>query len=142
VVPLKQYRDKSGQIQYDTDSLFATSNRLDLVGQVITSTNPGDGSNIVLVGHNYNRGWYAWEGVFVNLKKLKPGDKIVLHAKDGSKHQYNVTKVLQVPWTYKTAAELEKHLKYLGPKSEERVTLVTCGGAFGVWSARIYVIAK
>jgi len=107
VVPLKQYRDKSGQIQYDTDSLFATSNRLDLVGQVITSTNPGDGSNIVLVGHNFNRGWYAWEGVFVKLKKLK-----------------------------------SEHLKYLGPKSDERVTLVTCGGAFGVWSTRIYVIAK
>ena len=142
VVPLKQYRDNSGQIQYDTDSLFATNNRLDLVGQVITSTNPGDGSNIVLVGHNFNRGWYAWEGVFVNLKKLKSGDKIVLHAQDGSKHKYFVKKVLQVPWTYKNSAELEKHLKYLGPKSEERVTLVTCGGAFGVWSARIYVIAK
>ena len=142
VVPLKQYRDRSGQIQYDTDSLFATSNRLDLVGQVITSTNPGDGSNIVLVGHNFNRGWYAWEGVFVNLKKLKSGDKIVLHTQDGSKHQYAVKKVLEVPWTYKNAAQLEKHLKYLGPKSEERVTLVTCGGAFGLWSARIYVIAK
>jgi LPXTG-site transpeptidase (sortase) family protein len=112
------------------------------VGQVITSVNPGDGSNIVLVGHNYNRGYYAWEGVFKNLKKLQPGDKIVLYAEDGSKHRYYVKKVVDVPWVYKTTSELEKHLRYLGPKPEERVTLVTCGGPFGVWSARIYVIAK
>jgi len=142
VVPLKQYRDNSGNIQYDTDSLFANSNRLDLVGQVISSLNPGDGGNIVLVGHNYNQGWYAWEGVFVNLKKLKPGDKITLYTQDGSKHQYEVTKVVQVPWVYRTAAELDNHLKYLGPSKNEKVTLVTCGGSFGIWSARIYVIAK
>ncbi|MGB2963499.1 MAG: class F sortase [Anaerolineales bacterium] len=142
VVPLKQYRDNSGQIQYNTSSLFANSNRLDLVGQVITSVNPGDGSNTVLVGHNYNRGWYAWEGVFVNLKNLKPGAKIVLYTEDGSKHRYYVTKVVQVPWVQKTTSELDKHLKYLGPTRDERVTLVTCGGPFGVWSARIYVIAK
>jgi sortase (surface protein transpeptidase) len=112
------------------------------VGQVITSVNPGDGSNIVLVGHNYNRGWYAWEGVFVNLKKLRPGDKIVLFTEDGSKHSYSVKKVVEVPWVYKTASELDKHLRYLGPTRDERVTLVTCGGAFGVWAARIYVITK
>ena len=142
MVPLKQYVDNSGQIQYDTSSLFATRNRLDLVGQVITSVNPGDGSNIVLVGHNYNRGWYAWEGVFVNLKKLRPGDKIILYTEDGNKHHYKVKKVIEVPWVYKTAAELKKHLQYLGPTPDERVTLVTCGGPFGVWSARVYVIAK
>ncbi len=142
VVPLKQYRDSSGVIQYDTNKLFATSNRLDLVGQVITSVNPGDGSNIVLVGHNYNRGWYAWEGVFIHLKKLLPGDKIVLFTKDGGKHDYYVKKVVEVPWVYKTKAELIKHQKYLGPTREETVTLVTCGGPFGVWSARIYVIGQ
>ncbi len=142
VVPLRQYRDGSGQIQYDTNKLFATNNRLDLVGQVITSVNPGDGSNIVLVGHNYNRGWYAWEGVFVHLKKLSPGDKIILFTEDGGSHDYFVKKVVEVPWVYKTRAELEKHQKYLGPTREETVTLVTCGGPFGVWSARIYVVGQ
>jgi sortase A len=109
---------------------------------MITSANPGDGGNIVLVGHNYNRGWYAWEGVFLNIKKLRPGDKIILTAEDGSKHNYQVTRVVEVPWMYKTAAELEKHQRYLDPTPEERVTLITCGGAFGAWSARIYVRAK
>ena len=87
VVPLRQYRDANGVIQYDTNSLFATNSRLDLVGQTLTSVDPGQGSNIVLVGHNYNMGWYAWEGVFVNLKKLKPGNEIVLHTKNGGSVQ-------------------------------------------------------
>lgn len=142
VIPLRQYRDSSGQLQYDTDSLFATRNRLDLVGQTVTSSNPGAGSNTVLVGHNYNRGWHAWEGVFVNLKKLKPGDKIVLHTEDGSKHSYRVKKIVEVPYVYKNTRELNKHLRYLGPSINEKVTLVTCGGSFGVWSTRVYVIAR
>jgi LPXTG-site transpeptidase (sortase) family protein len=142
VVPLRQYRDNSGQIQYDTNSLFATTGRLDLVGQTLTSVNPGGGSNIVLVGHNFNRGWYAWEGVFVNLDKLKKGDKIVLFTKDGSKHTYHVKKVVEVPYVSRSASELNKHLRYLGPTVDERVTLVTCGGSFGIWTARVYVVAK
>jgi LPXTG-site transpeptidase (sortase) family protein len=112
------------------------------VGQTLTSLDPGQGGNIVLVGHNYNMGWYAWEGVFVNLKKLKPGATIILHTKNGGVYQYTVTKVVQVPYVARTAAELNQHLRYLGPTSDERVTLVTCGGAFGSWSARIYVVAK
>ena len=142
VVPLRQYRDANGVIQYDTNSLFATNSRLDLVGQTLTSVDPGQGSNIVLVGHNYNMGWYAWEGVFVNLKKLKPGNDILLHTKNGGVYTYKVKKVVQVPYVARTAAELNQHLQYLGPTSDERVTLVTCGGAFGSWSARIYVVAK
>jgi LPXTG-site transpeptidase (sortase) family protein len=139
---LRQYRDANGVIQYDTNSLFATNSRLDLVGQTMTSVDPGQGSNIVLVGHNYNMGWYAWEGVFVNLKKLKPGNEIILHTKNGGVYTYKVKKVVQVPYVARTAAELNRHLQYLGPTSDERVTLVTCGGAFGSWSARIYVVGK
>lgn len=142
VVPLRQYRDANGVIQYDTNSLFATSSRLDLVGQTQTSVDPGQGSNIVLVGHNYNMGWYAWEGVFVNLKKLKPGNDIILHTKNGGVYKYKVVKVVQVPYVARTQAELNQHLQYLGPTSVEQVTLVTCGGAFGSWSARIYVVAR
>ena len=143
VVPLKQDVDSSGQIQYDTDSLFANNNRLDLVGQVVTSVNPGDGSNIILVGHNYNQGWNAWGGVFLNLKKLRAGDKIFLYTENGSKFRYTVQEVVEVPWVNMDASELEKHRSLLWPTADERVTLVTCGGAnIGIWSARIYVVAK
>jgi len=143
VVPLKQDVDSSGQIQYDTDSLFANNNRLDLVGQVVTSVNPGDGSNIILVGHNYNQGWNAWAGVFLNLKKLRAGDKIFLYTENGSKFRYRVQEIVEVPWVNMDASELEKHRSLLWPTADERVTLVTCGGAnIGIWSARIYVVAK
>jgi sortase A len=143
VVPLQQYVDSNGKIQYDTDSLFANDNRLDLVGQVVTSVNPGDGSNIVLVGHNYNQGWNAWGGVFLNIKNLQPGEKILLYTQNGDKYRYKVKKVEEVPLVYMDASEMERHLSFLGPTPNEQVTLVTCGGAnIGIWSARIYVIAK
>ena len=143
VVRVEQYVDGSGQMQWNTDSLFATNDRLDLVGQLATSVNPGDGSNIVLIGHNYNLGWNAWGAVFLNLKKMQPGDQILLYTENGSQYSYVVEEVVEVPWVYKDASELERHRSLLWPTPDERVTLVTCGGAnIGIWSARIYVVAK
>jgi len=62
VVPIGLRKDSSGQLQWNTDKLFATNNRLDLVGQVAVSVNPGDGGNVVLMGHNYNNSGAAWSG--------------------------------------------------------------------------------
>jgi LPXTG-site transpeptidase (sortase) family protein len=107
------------------------------------SANPGEGGNIILVGHNYNQGWYALNGVFVNIDKLHPGDKIILHAGNGGKFQYGVELVKKVPWRQKNVNELEKHQKFLWPKENEQLTLVTCGGAnVWTWSHRVYVVAK
>lgn len=141
VIPVGLYR-KGGQLQWNTDSLFANGNRNDLVGQLVTSVNPGDGGNIVLVGHNYNQGWNAWGGVFVNLKNMRPGDKITLYTKDGGEHTYVVQRVKKVPWQQKNANEIEKHQQYMWPTENEQLTLVTCGGAnIFSWTARIYVVA-
>ena len=143
VVRVEQYIDANGQPQWNTDSLFANNNRLDLVGQLATSVNPGDGSNIVLIGHNYNLGWNAWGAVFLHLKKLQPGDQIFLYTENGGEYSYTVQEVVEVPWVYMDTAELERHRSLLWPTPDERVTLVTCGGAnIGIWSARIYVVAK
>jgi len=143
VVRVEQYMDGSGQMQWNTDSLFANNNRLDLVGQLVTSVNPGDGSNIVLIGHNYNLGWNAWGAVFLNLKKLQPGDQILLYTENGDEYSYTIQEVVEVPWVYMDASELDRHRSLLWPTPDERVTLVTCGGAnIGIWSARIYVVAK
>ena len=78
-----------------------------------------------------------WEKLIADELEEKPGAKIVLYTENGGKFNYFVTKVVQVPYLYKTAAELNNHLNYLGPTHDERVTMVTCGGPFGVWSARI-----
>lgn len=132
----------NGRLSWNTDILFSTANRSDLVGQPMTSVNPGDGGNIILLGHNYNQGWGNWEGVFVNLSSLKPGDMIQVGTEHGGVFQYVVERVKKVPWQKQNSAELEKHQKYLLPTAREQLTLVTCGGAnLWTWSARIYVVA-
>jgi LPXTG-site transpeptidase (sortase) family protein len=139
-VGLKKGSDR--QLTWNTDVLFSTNNRADLVGQAITSVNPGDGGNIILIGHNYNNGWYSPAGVFVNIHKLKPGSQILVYTRDSGEFRYEVRQVKRVPWQQQNGAELEKHHKFLWPTEKEQLTLVTCGGAnFGVWSARIYVVA-
>jgi LPXTG-site transpeptidase (sortase) family protein len=133
---------QGGKLDWNTDTLFATRNRPDLVGQLAVSVNPGDGGNIVLVGHNYNNGGYNWNGVFVNLKALRPGDRISVSTQNGGEFHYTVQKVKQVPWVQKNSNELEKHQNYLWPKPHEQLTLVTCGGAnLWAWQARVYVVA-
>jgi len=142
VVPMGFKKGSGKQPVWNTDALFANGNRSDLVGQMITSVNPGEGSNIVLVGHNYNEGLYAWEGVFVNLQNVKPGDQITLFTESGAEFSYIVQNVKKVPWRKQSSAELEKHQKFLWPTEKEQLTLVTCGGeVLWTWSARIYVVA-
>ncbi len=142
VVPIGLKRGSGKQLEWNTDSLFSTANRPDLVGQIEASVNPGDGGNIVLMGHNYNNGWYANEGVFVSLQNLKPGSQIILYTQDGSEFHYSVDVVKKIPWQKQDASELEKHQKYLWPTGHEQLTLITCGGAnILTWSARIYVVA-
>lgn len=142
VVPVELRRDAKGGLDWNTDPLFSTPNRPDLVGQLATSANPGEGGNIILVGHNYNNGWYNWEGVFVRLSSMQAGDEITLYTENGGEFRYIVTKVKKVPWQNRNLAELEKHRKYLWPTDHEQLTLVTCGGVnVWTWLARIYVVA-
>jgi len=142
IVPVGLRADSSGAMTWDTDAIFATNNRPDLVGHLVGSGYPGQGGNVILIGHNYNQVDYGWEGVFVNIKTLQPGDRIVIRGEDGREYTYIVELVKQVPWRTGSANELEKHFKYLGPVKSERLTLVTCGGA-NIWPfpARVYVVA-
>ena len=132
---------KTGQ-DWDTDSLFATRKRKDLVGHLEGSALPGEGSNIILVGHNYDWGIYQWNGVFHDLKKLRKGNQIILYTKDGEEHVYEVETVKEIPFSSGSQKELERHLNFLMPSESERLTLVSCGGAnFWLWNKRVYVIA-
>jgi hypothetical protein len=142
VVPLGFTKSSEGGVDWNTDKLFATANRKDLIGQTITSVNPGEGGNIVLMGHNYDNGYYAWEDAFVNIKSMTPGDQIVAFTEGGGEYHYVVQLVKKVPWREENAAEAAKHFKYLGPTAGEQLTLVTCGGAnVYPWQARLYVVA-
>jgi Sortase domain len=142
VVPLGFTKSSEGGVDWATDKLFANANRKDLIGQTITSVNPGEGGNIVLMGHNYDNGYYAWEDAFVNIKSLTPGDQIVVYTEGGGEYHYSVQLVKKVPWREENAAEAAKHFKYLGPTPSEQLTLVTCGGAnVWPWQARLYVVS-
>jgi hypothetical protein len=142
VVPLGFTKSSQGGVDWATDKLFANANRKDLIGQTITSVNPGEGGNIVLMGHNYDNGYYAWEDAFVNIKSLTPGDLIIAYTEGGGEYHYAVQLVKKVPWREENAAEAAKHFKYLGPTASEQLTLVTCGGAnVFPWQARLYVVA-
>lgn len=143
VVPVGLRPGSSGSLEWDTDALFATRNRPDLVGQMVGSYSPGQGGNIILIGHNYNQVDYGWTGVFVNIKSLSAGDVIGVFTEDGRQTNYKVVQVKQVPWRSKNESELEKHMKYMGASPRERLTLVTCGGA-NIWPfpARVYVVAE
>lgn len=142
VVPVELRGGGNGKPDWNTDVLFSTPNRSDLVGQLAVSANPGEGGNIILVGHNYNNGWYDWEGVFVRLGSLQAGDTISLYSANGGEFHYIVEKVKKVPWQKRNLAELEKHQKFLWPTGREQLTLVTCGGTvLWTWQARIYVVA-
>jgi hypothetical protein len=142
VTPVGLKPGPSGGLEWDTDPLFATRNRPDLVGQLVGSYSPGQGGNILLIGHNYNQVDYGWTGVFVNIKNLKAGDLIGVFTEDGRQVNYQVQLIKQVPWRSQSAEELEKHLKFMGPSESELLTLVTCGGA-NIWPfpARVYVVA-
>jgi len=132
---------KAGQ-EWDTDSLFATRKRKDLVGHLEGSALPGEGSNIILVGHNYDWGIYQWDGAFHDLKKLRKGNPIILYTEDGEEHVYEVETVKEIPFNAGNQKELERHLNLLMPSETERLTLVSCGGAnFWLWNKRVYVIA-
>jgi LPXTG-site transpeptidase (sortase) family protein len=143
VVMVELIRDAQGRLQWDTDRLFATRNRLDLVGQLDNSLNPGQGGNVVLVGHNYDNGIYVWEGVFINLKNTQPGDQLIVYTEGGGEYTYIVQQIKKVPWQSENQNEMQKHMKYIGPSETERLTLMTCSGAnIWPWPARLYVIAE
>lgn len=124
--------------QWDTDRLFATRNRLDLVGHLAGSAFPGEAGNTILVGHNYD---YIGNGVFVNLQRVDEGDKIIVTTEDGLEYVYQVDKVKVVPYPG-SASDQERHLRFLSPTPDERLTLVTCGGVrIEFFNKRVYVIA-
>ncbi len=142
VVPVDMRPSANGLLDWNTDALFATRNRLDLVGQPIISTNPGQGGNVILIGHNYDQGVFVWEGVFVKIRDLQPGSEIQVTTQSGLVFRYQVKLVKKVPWANGSPDELAKHFKFLGPQPSETLTLVTCGGAnVWPWPARIYVQA-
>jgi len=140
VIELPQIRDpRTGAWTQDLDVLFRKG-RKDLVGHYEQSALPGQPGNTILVGHNYG---YGTKGVFLKLGRLKQGNKIQVVNAAGKTYTYRVKSVQKVPWRSKGAEELLQHARLLALSGDERLTLVTCGGAnIQPFPVRIYVVAE
>jgi LPXTG-site transpeptidase (sortase) family protein len=140
IVTLPRIRDpRTGAWTWNTDSLFRRG-RSDLVGHWVGSAYPGQEGNMVLAGHNYG---YGYNGVFVRLGSMRPGQKVVVVDSVGQTFQYTVTQVKRLKWRSKDFRELTQHLSLLSPGGPERVTLVSCAGAdIEPFPERIYVVAE
>jgi LPXTG-site transpeptidase (sortase) family protein len=140
IVELPRIRDEStGAWTWNTKSLFR-SGRSDLVGHWQGSANPGQAGNMVLVGHNYG---YGYNGVFVQLGRLKTGQQVILVNKAGQTFTYEVKSVNRVKWKEQDFSELTQHLQFLALGGNERLTLVSCAGAdIEPFPERVYVVAE
>jgi LPXTG-site transpeptidase (sortase) family protein len=141
IVPVGTVAGQQGP-EWDADKLFATSSRRDLVGHLEGSARPGQAGNVVLIGHNYNRGLYNWLGVFYALQTIEQDAVVRIVNENDEVLTYQVDSVDKVPWRSASPDALP-HIIYLSPTQDETLTMVTCGGAnFAPFPSRIYVIAK
>jgi sortase A len=91
-----------------------------VAGHLDTSGRPGEGTNIVLIGHNNMSG-----KVFRDLDKLNPGDEIILFT-EASEFYYQVQKELYIPYLGMEAEGDAALQSYAAPLSTETLTLISC----------------
>ncbi len=103
-----------------------------VAGHLEGTARPGEKSNVVLVGHVQSR---RDGNVFANLEKLQPGDETLLYT-EAEEFRYIVRDSRLV---------LPTELTVVAPTTEERLTLITCGGTFNFltreYSHRLVVVA-
>jgi sortase A len=90
------------------------------VGQLRGSANPGEGGNIVLIGHVSGHGQ-----VFRDLFNVRRGDEITLSS-TGQLYRYRIQDRLVLTEDGVSAEQQEANMHYIDPTNAEVVTLVTC----------------
>jgi len=84
------------------------------------SARPGEPGNIVLSGHHNVKG-----KVFQHIAELEEGDEIILYA-GGQPHQYVVQRKMILKEKGEPLEVRQRNARWIGPTSDERLTLVTC----------------
>jgi LPXTG-site transpeptidase (sortase) family protein len=93
----------------------------DVVGWYRMSSRPGQPGNGVMSGHV---DWGRATAVFWGLRKLGPGDEILVRGTDGVVHTY------AVEWNEAYSAESAPTDRIIGPSKDSVLTLITCDGPF------------
>lgn len=94
------------------------------VGWYRSGSAPGEAGSSVLAGHIAYDGV---DGVFRNLDRVDPGDRIVVGFDDGSSETFRVTRLV----TYRKEALPEEVFSAVSTERDtEQLVLITCGGDF------------
>jgi LPXTG-site transpeptidase (sortase) family protein len=89
-------------------------------GHFMQSGRPGEGDNIVLVGHS------GTGLVFSPLVDIVNGDAIILTTADGMAHRYRVAQRTIVPVRSASPDDLAQNVDYVLPTVRETLTIITC----------------
>ena len=85
---------------------------------------PGAPGNALVNGHV---DWWTGSAVFTRLSELRPGDKVVVVQRDGTRLSFKVTGRQVVAWNARVAS-------LFAPGSTSKLTLITCTG---IWDPLI-----
>jgi LPXTG-site transpeptidase (sortase) family protein len=85
------------------------------------SVRPGEDGPAILLGHVDGGGK---RGIFHDLRKLKPGDEVVVTGADGTSVTFAMTRVQEIP-----KAKFPTEAVY-GDTDQAELRLITCGGSF------------
>lgn len=108
-----------------------------LAGWYHRGPRPGEPGPAVLAGHV---DWAGRPAVFQGLRRLAPGDEVVVDRADGSSVRFAVDRVVQVDKDAFPTREV------YGPVAGAELRLITCGGAFdrvtGGYADNVIVFAR
>ncbi len=91
-------------------------------GWHINSARPGQGSNIVISGHNNSSGGH----VFANLEELKVGSQLTVWTDEGQSYVYQVSE-RRIVEAFGASQETLNYLHtIIQPTATEQLTLITC----------------
>ena len=85
-------------------------------GHYVGTALPGQQGNVAIAGHRT-----GWGSPFLRLNDLKPGDRIILTTREGTRYRYEVLRKIYV------AADADRVLKQEpNADGDRRITLTTC----------------
>jgi hypothetical protein len=120
-IPALHVDSRLDVLDVQPDGAIAVPRRTDVAGWYGGGPRPGQPGPAVILGHVDSR---TGPGVFVRLRKVRPGTLVRIDRADGSAVTFRVTTVSRVP-----KDSFPTDLVY-APTLDPALRLVTCGGTF------------